>query len=216
MNTCQPSMIISTRIGLASRSSTAIGFWVLVFDTTKIDLEPSGNKLGLYLSTRMRLFQPLTTEIGLRYDRASWTDDKKISPRLNLVYALTSQTSLRVGWGKFYQSQGIHELQVQDGDQEFYPATLAKHRVIGFEQRFNSGVNLRVEAYEKEISSRRPRYQNLSNQLEAFPEVEEDRIRLQPESGKSKGIEFSDYELPSKIRCQGSSRIPRRFGEKCV
>jgi len=163
---------------------------VLVFDTTQIDLEPSGNELGLYLSTRMRLFQPLTTEIGLRYDRASWTDDKKISPRFNLAYALTSQTSLRFGWGKFYQSQGIHELQVQDDDQEFYPATLAEHRVIGFEQRFNSGVNLRVEAYEKEISGRRPRYQNLSNQLEAFPEVEEDRIRLQPESGKSKGIEF--------------------------
>ncbi len=159
------------------------------FDTTQIRLNPSDTEVRLYFGNRLRIVKPLTVELGLRYDYASWTDDKKISPRFNLALALAKTTTVRLGWGKFYQSQGIHELDVQDGDNVFYPAELAEHRVIGLEHGFGNGVHLRVEAYQKKLLELRPRYQNLSGSLEFFPEIEEDRIRLQPENGESKGVE---------------------------
>ncbi len=166
------------------------GSFVEVFDTTNVDLKPSGNELGLYLTNRVRIIDPLTAEVGLRYDDASWTDDKKISPRVNVALSLTKQTNLRFGWGKFYQSQGLHELDVQDGDDQFHPAELAEHRVAGLEHVFSNGINLRVEAYQKKLSDIRPHFQNLSNQLEFFPEVENDRVRVAPQSGEARGIEF--------------------------
>lgn len=166
------------------------GTFAIRFDTTRVLLSPTGNEFGAYLSEKVRLLRPLTMEVGLRYDRASWADDNAISPRFNLAYVPGGNTAFRLGWGRFYQSQGIHKLDVQDGEELFYPAELAEHRVIGFEQTFAKDIKLRVEAYQKKLSHIRPRYQNLSNQIEAFPEVVDDRIRVDPEQGEAKGIEF--------------------------
>ncbi|NIR48113.1 TonB-dependent receptor [candidate division KSB1 bacterium] len=163
---------------------------VETIDTTQAVLDPTGRELGLYLSNRIRILEPLTAEFGLRFDLASWTDDKKLSPRFNLSMALAPTTTLRVGWGRFYQTQEIDDLHVQDDDEIYYPAELAEHRVVGLQHRFQNHLELRVEAYQKKLSDIRPRFQNLANQLEAFPEVEEDRIRLEPERGEAKGIEF--------------------------
>jgi outer membrane cobalamin receptor len=181
------------------------GNFVAVVDTTDIDLKPSGNEIGFYLSNRVRVLDPVTAEIGLRYDHASWSGDKKISPRINLALSLAEQTNLRFGWGKFHQSQGLHELDVQDGDDQFRPAELAEHRVIGLEHAFSTGINLRVEAYQKKLSGLRPRFQNLSNQLEFFPEVEHDRLRVQPQSGEARGIEiFVKRDAGGKFSWWGS------------
>ncbi|MFQ6113580.1 MAG: TonB-dependent receptor domain-containing protein, partial [bacterium] len=164
--------------------------FVTVLDTTQVITSPSGYEFGTYLAERFRLFSPLTVEVGIRYDYESYTGDKTFSPRFNLVYAFKPQSALRVGWGRFYQSQGVQEMQVQDGEDQFFPAELAEHRVIGLEHVFENGVNLRVEAYQKCLSHIRPRYQNLSNPLDIFPELDKDRVRIEPDAGEARGFEI--------------------------
>jgi hypothetical protein len=164
---------------------------IFTYETTKTREDPDGNLLGVYWGNRFRLFNPLTIELGVRYDYASWTDDKNISPRINFAYDFDKQTVIRAGWGKYYQTQGIHKLYAFDGDKRFYPAELAEHRVVGIEHEFKNGINLRVEVYQKKLSHIRPRYHNYKGfTLNPFSEIHTDRIRVEPEHGESKGFEI--------------------------
>ena len=167
--------------------------YLLDFDTTRTILNPSGRQLAAYLGGRVRPMRALTAEIGLRYDETGWTDDRHWSPRVNLAYALGKRTTLRLGWGRFSQAQGIHQLTIEDGDATFFPSETARHRVAGLEHVFRSGLHVRFEAYHKKLSDLRPRYVNLLDGAihnQRFPEVEEDRIRLEPSHGTAKGLEL--------------------------
>lgn len=169
-------------------------------DTNRVNLDLFGKKLGLYLSNRFRVFSPLVTELGLRYDYYSYTKDKVISPRINLVYELSKQTFLRFGWGYFYQGQGIHEIRVRYGEDQFYRAELAKHWVGGFEHTFRNGFNLRLEGYYKEMSDVLPDYRNFSNDIEVFPEMLDDGFKLNFDGRKAKGIEaYLKYDRGGKF-----------------
>ena len=170
-------------------------FWVSAdsigtrVDTIAVQTEPAGNKFAFYAADRFRISRPLTAEVGLRYDHASHTDDQLLSPRLNVVYKLGKSSSVRGGWGRFYQSAGIHEMGVQDGEDAFFSAELAEHWVMGFEHLFDSQVHLRVEGYYKNISDQRPSYRNWSNEIEIFPELQDDRVQVFLDETVSKGIE---------------------------
>ncbi|MFC1476890.1 TonB-dependent receptor domain-containing protein [candidate division KSB1 bacterium] len=161
------------------------------FDTTKILGANEGAEFGAYLSNRFRIIQPLTVELGMRYDHASWTNDNNYSPRVNLAYNFKRNTTFRAGWGRYYQSQGINQLYAQDGDERFYPAELAVHKVAGLEHRFEDGTNLRVEIYHKKLSHLRPHYINYEGPcLNLFEFAHDDRVRLEPDRGVSKGFEI--------------------------
>ena len=169
-------------------------------DTTNVLFSPSGNQTAAYLSNRFRVTTPLTTEIGLRYDRNTFTGDDLVSPRFNFVYSIGKQTFLRAGWGYFYQSEGIHEVRVNEGESQFYPATLAKHWVAGFEHTFKNNINFRMEGYYKKLSDVRPDYRNWSNEIEVFPEVHDDHFKLNFNGATSKGIElYLKYDKGGKF-----------------
>ena len=58
---------------------------------------------------------------------------------------------------------------------------------------FASGIQARVQAYHKKLGDLRPRYINLRDGAidnNRFPEVEEDRFRIDASSGTSTGVEF--------------------------
>ena len=158
-------------------------------DTTAVNMEPSGGQFGFYAADRFRITRSLTAEIGLRYDHTSYTRDQLLSPRLNLVYMLGKGTSVRGGWGRFYQSEGVHEVGVQDGEDTFFPAELAEHWVMGLEHHLSNDTHLRVEGYYKNISEQRPAYRNWRNQLEIFPELQYDHVQVSLGETVSKGIE---------------------------
>ncbi|MGH7456151.1 MAG: TonB-dependent receptor plug domain-containing protein, partial [bacterium] len=202
---------------------------VAPFDTITANTNPTGRKLGFYFANRARLLKSLTAEIGVRYDDNSYTADKNFSPRLNLAYTIGRNSVARLGWGKFYQTQGIHELDVQDGENKFFPAELAEHRVIGFEHNLANGVNIRFEAYQKQLSRQRPYYSNLldATHVLVFPEVEEDRVMLAPQEGEAKGIElFVKKDNGGKLNWWGSyafafaedkiggKTVPRNFDQR--
>ena len=166
----------------------------------RLSLQPSGYTFGAYIADRYQIAAPLTLDLGLRWDKQTYAPDRQISPRVNLVYALGRSSALRAGWGRFYQAQGLNELQVEDGVSRFAPAQMADHAMLGFEHFFRQGLSFRLDAYRKQMSQLRPRYENLFNPIELFPEVEPDRIRIAPQRAEARGFELSlRQERPTGI-----------------
>ncbi|MCP4898517.1 MAG: TonB-dependent receptor [bacterium] len=169
--------------------------------TIQIDKTPSGRQLGFYVADRFRLLQNLTAEVGLRWDQQSWTPgDDQLSPRFNLVWELGTFGTVRASWGRFAQAQGIHELQVEDGIDTFFPAQWAEHRVLSFESAIPNTMTFRIDAYRKIMSDLRPRFENLFEPVEIFPAGEPDRVRIDSEGAEAEGIELIFKSLrPGKV-----------------
>jgi hypothetical protein len=96
-----------------------------------------------------------------------------------------------LSWGRYFQSQGVHELQVEDGVSRFFPAQQADHIIVGFDYRLGSDHTLRMEVFHKDMSDLKPRFENLYDPLALIPELQPDRVRITPSSGQSRGLELS-------------------------
>jgi outer membrane receptor protein involved in Fe transport len=159
-------------------------------DTVLVRLTPSGTETGAFIAARFRPVSRVTGEVGVRYDRHSYTGDSDVSPRAHAVIDVTENTTLRAGWGRYHQSQGMNELEVANGETEFAPSEGATQIALGIEHRLENGVRARVEAYTRAIDRPRREYLNLWREILAFPELEGDRVRVDPTEARAKGIEL--------------------------
>lgn len=150
----------------------------------------AGNTIGAYVSDRLQLFDPLTLELGLRYDAATYTHDRDWSPRLHALVKLSDRNSLRTGWGQYRQRQGIADENAFDRLNRYFPSELSRQWTLGFEHRYDSDGSFRAEGYHKTGSHLRPVLRNWKSGLNVFPESAEDRILVYPEATTSKGLEL--------------------------
>lgn len=167
-----------------------------VDDTINRDLSafPVGNNFAVYLSDRWKVSGNTIVEFGLRWDNQTYTgtvSDSQISPRFSVLYALRPQTELRLSWGRYHQSQGIHELQIEDGVTEFLPAQRADHMIAGIRHDIRNKYSVRLELFQKDMSHLRPRFENLFDPLALIPELQPDRVRIAPSDALARGIELS-------------------------
>jgi hypothetical protein len=159
-----------------------------------VALSPDGDLLGAYFADRWQVTAATTAELGLRWDRYAYTStptETRLSPRIGLRHALGERTAVRWSVGRYFQSQGLHELQVEDGITSFHRAQRADHAVVGFERQLGERYLLRAEAYRKWLQRLKPRYENLFDPLAIVPELEPDRVRVAPERGAARGLELS-------------------------
>ncbi|KAA3599391.1 MAG: TonB-dependent receptor [Calditrichaeota bacterium] len=169
-------------------------------DKVDIETKPSGEQANFYLSSRFKVLPKLFMEAGLRYDYASYTNDKLLSPRLSLAYSFGRNTYLRGAWGYYYQTQFMNDLEVNYGKDTFNKAELAKHYVLSFEHTFDKGINFRAEAYRKDLSRINPTYRNLRDPMEMFLEQRNDLVKININSALAQGIEvFLKYDMGKKI-----------------
>ena len=155
---------------------------------------PSGGSYAAYVADRWKLSPKTIFEWGLRWDDQTYTElgsDAQLSPRISLLRKLGERSELRLSWGRYHQSQGIHELQIEDDVTQFWPAQRADHLIAGLHHRFHNDVMLRIELFHKDMQNIRPRFENLFDPLALIPEVQPDRVRLEPASAQSRGIEVS-------------------------
>ena len=167
-----------------------------VSDTISRDLSvaPIGNNFAVYVSDRWKVARNTIVEFGLRWDDQTYTgfvSDSQLSPRFSVLHALNPATELRFSWGRYHQSQGIHELQIEDGVTEFYPAQRADHIIAGIRHNFNDRYSVRLELFQKDMNRLRPRFENLFNPLALIPELQPDRVRIAPTEAQARGMEFS-------------------------
>lgn len=155
---------------------------------------PHGGSYAMYFSDRWKLASRTVFEWGLRWDDQTYTDlssDAQLSPRINFLHSLSPNTELRFSWGRYHQSQGINELQIEDGITNFWEAQRADHLIAGIRHLIHDKYSLRVELFQKEMSQVRPRFENLYDPIGLIPEIQPDRVRLDPSSATSKGLEIS-------------------------
>ena len=165
-------------------------------ESTSLDLtaDPDGGSYSLYFSDRWRVSPRTVFEWGLRWDDQTYTDvpsDSQLSPRLNVMHALTPKTEFRLSWGRYHQSQGVNDLQIEDGVTNFWPAQRADHLIVGIRTLIKDKYSLRIEAFRKDMRQVRPRFENIYNPLGIIPEIQADRIHLDPTDAKSSGLEIS-------------------------
>ncbi len=156
--------------------------------------DPSGGSYSFYFSDRWKVSPRTIFEWGLRWDDQTYTDlasDSQLSPRVSLLYGITPMTEFRFSWGRYHQSQGVNDLQIEDGITNFWPAQQADHLIVGIQTLIKDKYALRIEAFHKNMRQVRPRFENLYNPLGIIPELQPDRIRLDPTSAQSSGFEIS-------------------------
>lgn len=168
--------------------------------------QPDGYETSAYWDARFDLGRRWIVQAGMRVDRQPYDDSdhwensgENWSPRLAVLYQLDPRTQLRANWGRFFQPQGINELQVEDGIDRFYPAQRADHMIVSLDHEFEWGADLRFELYRKRYTRLHPRYENLFDPLVLFPEAEFDRVRIEPGGARAEGA-----ELFLNFRPQGS------------
>ncbi len=161
--------------------------------TRMLTARPDGDQYGLYASVRFEPVNRLVADLGLRWDKETLTVDNKddLSPRISILYWLSERSRIRASWGQYYQSQGIHELQINDGITTYVSPQRSTHTILGFEHSFDNGIELRLEAYDKDIDKVRPRFENFMDSIVVLPELKPDRIMIDPQSARAKGVEIS-------------------------
>jgi hypothetical protein len=154
--------------------------------------EPSGEHVALYYTLRVALTDALTGEVGLRWDEQSYgpDSDDQFGPRVNLAWRLDERTRLLASWGRHQQFEGIEELQVEDGAAHFQRAQRAEHAILGLERELGRDFSLRIEAYRKDYTRLRTRYENLYDPLSLAPELRWDRVAVDPSAARADGLEL--------------------------
>jgi len=158
--------------------------------TVNYSLRPDGDYAAAYFAPRLQPWSPLVIEPGVRFERHSYTNDSGWSPRLNASLVLGPRTTVRAAWGIYEQAQGLQELSMQDRETKFSPSERAEQRVLGVSHKLQSGLALRLEAYERLSSRLRPYWVNLVEPFNLFPEALYDRARLDPTRGRARGVEL--------------------------
>jgi outer membrane cobalamin receptor len=164
-------------------------------------LAPEGESYAAYFEDRLRIGERVVADLGLRWDRQSYLPpteaDERYSPRLSLLFQLSSRTDLRLSHGRFFQAEGLLDLQVEDGVADFHRAQRSAHSIVSIEHRFPETVAVRAEWYHKATDAVRPRFENLFEPLVVAPELRASRALVAPESAEADGIEvFVSGELP--------------------
>jgi len=159
-------------------------------DSTSTLVAPRADKLALYFAPRVQLLSSLTVEAGVRLDRTSLTNESIVNPRVNVAWQPFERTAVRAAWGEYSQSQSLFSLQAEDGVSSFGPAERAEQRTLGVEHSLTNGVNIRVEAYERRLTSARAKYANLGGDLWLFPELLWDRTLIERTAGRDRGLEL--------------------------
>ena len=179
------------------------------YDSVGGTLAPRGHEVSAYLAERIRPIAPVTLEVGARYDRQTRTGDEEWSPRVNLAWQIARGLALRAAWGRYAQSQELYQLAVPDGDTSFYPAERAVQRVVGVERTFARGASVRLELYDRAVERTRPRYWNLENDVEIFPERVFARRRVEPEEAEARGMELFARSGPGKFTWSAGYTLAR-------
>lgn len=159
-----------------------------------LSLIAGGQAYATYASALVEVSPRVLFDFALRWDAQRFDgdfNDNQLSPRVSVQYHADPATVLRLSWGRMAQTERPDELQVQDGDAVFHPAQHSTQSAVSIERRVGAGALVRLEAYDKRVSDPAPVYENLLDPFALLPELEADRVRVQPDRSRLYGVELS-------------------------
>ncbi len=158
-----------------------------------LEASPRGWSGGAYLQLEADLSEQLTLQPSLRWDFQDYYCDRgsesQFSPRLGLAYWWSEHSLLRLSLGRFYQQEGIQELQLLDGETRFFKPQHSDQVVGGWQWRGDS-LKLSAELYYKRYGKPKKRYENIFNPFVLLPEMEPDRVPLRPDRAEARGVDL--------------------------
>ena len=168
-----------------------------------IEPGPDGWSGGAYWAGEWELGSGWLLQPGLRWDFQDYylqrSTDHQLSPRLGLAWEFSDAMLARLSVGRFYQPEGIQELQVLDGVTRFFPPQRSDQAIAGIEWRQNSWEFI-GEAYYKRYEDTKGRWENMFNPFVLLPEMEPDRIELEPDQARAWGIDLDlNYEIGTNL-----------------
>ena len=98
---------------------------------------------------------------------------------------------MRAHWGRFHQTDEVHELKVEDGLTQFPEAQRSDQAILGIDHRLNNGLAMRLEGFRKLQSDPRPHFENLLDPMSLVPEIAPDRIEVAPLAAEVRGAEIT-------------------------
>jgi|TARA_Y100000310_G_scaffold339492_1_gene432326 hypothetical protein len=160
----------------------------------QIDKDLDGLAAGLYLSTTIVLSDQTTLQSGLRFDLQTFLpsgSQHQLSPRFSLLHEFDELRKLRISLGRFYQPQGIHELQAPDNIDRFFKPQRSDHVILSYQDTVRTNIEFKTEIFYKRIKITKPRFENLFNPFVVLPEIAQDRIRIDADRAYAKGLEIA-------------------------
>ena len=203
------------------------------FDTSDVRISPAGGEFAAYASDQWKIWGPFTSDLGIRYDYYSYLHTGRTSPRWNFMTRVRENLAFRASFGYYYQAPVINALPLQEPFMDnprfarFDPPAKARHYILGLNAVLPFAIELRAEGYQKIMDDVPPRFESLNNNIEIFPETQDDRKVYYPAEGRSRGFElfmnrsinakwgfWADY-IWSKVtdRIDGVE-IPRSYDER--
>lgn len=162
-----------------------------------IETRVDGDSYGAWTSVRTEIGAAIL-EGGLRYDERTWLDRSgQFSPRFSLRYDLDDATVLRVSAGRFLQTQAVNELELEEDVPAFAAPESSRHLIVSLERELGSSVGLRIEAFDRDTSGVRPRFENTLDPLVLLPDIEVDRVRIAPGRSRTSGVEVTLHNDPT-------------------
>lgn len=172
-----------------------------------IDTDPDGWSGGVYWAGELPLTPSLLLQPGLRWDFQGYDPDGAsyhVSPRLGLRYQPHDLLTLRVDTGRFHQPEALHELQVSDGIADYSRPQSADHLIFGLDWLPSAHWELQAEGYQKRYRRTKQRFENLFNPFVLVPELEPDRVPVDPDRARARGV---DVELRHHLSERASASL---------
>jgi outer membrane receptor protein involved in Fe transport len=154
---------------------------------------PQAFSYALHAAAR-RQWSPFEAELGLRVDGQHYSpggDHTQFSPRLNLRYDRSDRLRFYASIGRFTQAQHIEEWRVEDAQSQADAAQVSIHSILGIAWQSSPRTRWGLEAYTKRWTTVSSYYDNLLDPLALSPELEPDRVRVDPHKSEASGLEIN-------------------------
>lgn len=106
------------------------------------------NKLAAFLSYNFQPIENLTTDLGLRADYYSYSENIYISPRISFSYSLNNKISLNLAGGIFYQNLPLL-LLASNPQNRYLKDPMAIHYIAGVTHLLTDNTKFTLEVYHK-------------------------------------------------------------------
>ncbi|MBN4061967.1 TonB-dependent receptor [Bacteroidales bacterium AH-315-I05] len=113
------------------------------------DIKDESVDFSAYLNYSLRQVKRLTVNMGLRYDYTGFTEQSKVSPRVNASYQFTEKQSLSFATGIYYQDPSNYK--IAEAGKGNLKSEQSIHYILGYKHYFTPDLKFTLEGYYKDM-----------------------------------------------------------------